>query len=56
MPFNLLNYFIIDCYQNKLAKKYETESKISKKDYFFKKKWIFSPDQKYNQYVDRTRK
>ena len=35
MPFNLLNYFIIDCYQNKLAKKYETESKISKKDYFF---------------------
>ena len=34
-------------YQNKIANKYETESKIKKTDYF-EKKWIFSPGLKSN--------
>ena len=32
-------------YQNKIVKKYETERKIKKRDYF-EKKWIFNPGQK----------
>jgi len=32
-------------YQSKIAKRYETESKIDEK-YYFAKKWIFSSGQK----------
>jgi len=63
----LLNYFIIvgklflwvcrrnqihpkiKGYQNKIQK---TERKINKKNYFVKK-WVVSPGQKSNQYVER---
>jgi len=41
-------------YQNKIAKKYETERKIKQKDFFWKKKWIINPLTKEIAYIIRS--
>jgi len=42
----------IKVYQDKIAKKYETEGKINKKDYF-EKEWIFSPGVQFSRLLSR---